>query len=120
MCVFVLQREFSVLFQRQGFVWEPAGGWGDRGAKRSGEARRMSDSPTSGMGVGAGGRPWVSTTPLTASAKRLLKELADISVELPSNCTAGPKGDNLYEWTSTIMGPSGASLHPLLFRSEFC
>uniref|UniRef100_A0A8C5F5P5 UBC core domain-containing protein n=1 Tax=Gadus morhua TaxID=8049 RepID=A0A8C5F5P5_GADMO len=25
-----------------------------------------------------------------------------------SNCSAGPKGDNIYEWRSTILGPPGS------------
>ncbi|KAI8378533.1 ubiquitin-conjugating enzyme/RWD-like protein [Blakeslea trispora] len=43
---------------------------------------------------------------LSSSAKRISKELAEISLDPPSNCSAGPKGDNLYEWVSTIAGPS--------------
>lgn len=26
----------------------------------------------------------------------------------PCNCTAGPKGDNIFEWVSTILGPEGS------------
>ncbi|XP_059221456.1 ubiquitin-conjugating enzyme E2-24 kDa-like [Stomoxys calcitrans] len=39
------------------------------------------------------------------SVKRIQKELAEITLDPPLNCSAGPKGDNLYEWVSTILGP---------------
>mmetsp|Transcript_63540 Transcript_63540/g.151508 ORF Transcript_63540/g.151508 Transcript_63540/m.151508 type:complete len:160 (-) Transcript_63540:88-567(-) len=44
----------------------------------------------------------------TAAAKRVQKELAEISLDPPCNCSAGPKGENIFEWVSTIMGPSNS------------
>lgn len=48
-----------------------------------------------------------SRSPKTVSTavKRIQRELAEITLEPPPNCSAGPKGDNLYEWNSTILGP---------------
>lgn len=42
---------------------------------------------------------------LSTAVKRIQRELAEITLEPPPNCSAGPKGDNLYEWNSTILGP---------------
>ncbi len=55
---------------------------------------------------------------LSSSAKRIQKELAEISLDPPCNCSAGPKGDNIYEWVSTIVGPSGARSQ--IWRSGIC
>lgn len=59
-------------------------------------------------GVAKGSKGLSGTKALSSSAKRIQKELAEISVDPPSNCSAGPKGDNLYEWVSTLTGPSGS------------
>uniref|UniRef100_A0A3B3SB39 UBC core domain-containing protein n=1 Tax=Paramormyrops kingsleyae TaxID=1676925 RepID=A0A3B3SB39_9TELE len=45
---------------------------------------------------------------LSTSSKRIQKELAEITLDPPPNCSAGPKGDNIYEWRSTILGPPGS------------
>ncbi|XP_045883261.1 ubiquitin-conjugating enzyme E2 E3-like [Meles meles] len=49
-----------------------------------------------------------TTAQLSTSAKRIQKELAEITLDPPPNCSAGPKGDNIYEWRSTILGPPGS------------
>ena len=54
-------------------------------------------------------REKMSKSGMSSAAKRIQKELAEISLEPPTNCSAGPKGDNLYEWVSTIMGPPGTN-----------
>lgn len=45
-----------------------------------------------------------------------VQELAEISLDPPCNCSAGPKGDNIYEWVSTIIGPSGTP--PAAWQAE--
>ena len=60
----------------------------------------------------------MSKSGMSSAAKRIQKELAEISLEPPTNCSAGPKGDNLYEWVSTIMGPPGTN-SPSHFSSFF-
>jgi ubiquitin-conjugating enzyme E2 E len=55
---------------------------------------------------------------LSSSARRIQKELAEISLDPPPNCSAGPKGDNLYEWQSTILGPPGSIYESGIFNLE--
>ena len=43
------------------------------------------------------------------STKRILRELADIQQDPPSNCFAGPTSENdLHTWNATIVGPEGS------------
>uniref|UniRef100_A0A8C5PRF8 E2 ubiquitin-conjugating enzyme n=1 Tax=Leptobrachium leishanense TaxID=445787 RepID=A0A8C5PRF8_9ANUR len=67
-------------------------------------------SPSLGAAVGLGRRGAACTQRLSAPTAegRIQKELAEITLDPPPNCSAGPKGDNIYEWRSTILGPPGS------------
>jgi len=52
------------------------------------------------------------------SSRRIQKEYLDIQKDAPENCSAGPRGDNIYVWDAMIMGPSGTPYAGGVFNLE--
>ena len=40
------------------------------------------------------------------SSKRILTELKDLRKDPPTNCSAGPAGDDIFKWEGVLLGPS--------------
>lgn len=52
------------------------------------------------------------------SQKRILREHQDLLKDAPENCSAGPRGENLYIWDAMIVGPSDSPYSGGMFKLE--
>uniref|UniRef100_A0A6C0JI35 UBC core domain-containing protein n=1 Tax=viral metagenome TaxID=1070528 RepID=A0A6C0JI35_9ZZZZ len=51
-----------------------------------------------------------------SSTIRLQREIQDLIKNPPSNCSAGPKDDNIYQWKAQIYGPEGSPYYGGIFN----
>lgn len=109
----VSPRKFFALFFLAVMSSSQQSGGGGNSSSSAADKPKKDLSSGGGSGGSGGSSGGNKSTPkaskaLTTSAKRIQKELAEITLDPPPNCSAGPKGNNIYEWVSTILGPPGS------------
>jgi ubiquitin-conjugating enzyme E2 D/E len=50
--------------------------------------------------------------------RRIQREHQDFMKDAPENCSAGPRGDNLYSWDAMILGPTDSPYVGGMFKME--
>lgn len=74
----------------------------------------MASRNVPGVGLPKSSRGMTSST----SARRLQREFEEFLLDPPPNCSAGPKANNLYEWTASIAGPQGSPYEGGVFHLD--